>query len=102
MAPSSSDQNGAVCTATTLPLNSGNDAGAAIEGAIAAQVEIRARQSHVILVSDYQKGVITRRSMAHVLGFAQSAGLPVIVDGACIGAIGVGSGSGDQDRKSVV
>ena len=30
MAPSSSDQNGAVCTATTLPLNSGMSAGAAI------------------------------------------------------------------------
>ena len=30
MAASSSDQNGAVCTATTLPLNSGSDAGAAM------------------------------------------------------------------------
>ena len=30
MAPSSSDQNGAVCTATTLPLNSGISAGAAM------------------------------------------------------------------------
>lgn len=26
-------------------------------------------------------------------------GMPIIVDGACIGGIGVGSGTGDQDRE---
>ena len=36
MAPSSSDQNGAVGTATTLPLNSGSNAGAAIASRKAA------------------------------------------------------------------
>ncbi len=41
---------------------------------------MRARPSQVILVSDYQKGVVTRRSMAHLVGFAQANGVPVIVD----------------------
>jgi D-beta-D-heptose 7-phosphate kinase/D-beta-D-heptose 1-phosphate adenosyltransferase len=54
--------------------------GASIEEAIASQVEMRARPSQVILVSDYQKGVVTRRSMAQMIGFAQANGLPVIVD----------------------
>ena len=37
-------------------------------------------------------------AMAQDLHFTNlRGGLPVIVDGACIGAIGVGSGSGDQD-----
>ena len=34
----------------------------------------------VVLVSDYQKGVVTRRSMAHLLSFAQASGVPAIVD----------------------
>ncbi len=59
---------------------SDHEAGPAIEEALAAQVEMRARSAQVILVSDYQKGVVTRRSMAHVSGYGQSAGIPVIVD----------------------
>ena len=31
-------------------------------------------------MSDYQKGVITRHTMAHLLSFAQASGVPVIVD----------------------
>lgn len=63
-----------------IDFESDHDAGASIEAAIAAQIEMRARHTQVILVSDYQKGVITRRSMEHILGFARSSGLPVIVD----------------------
>lgn len=63
-----------------IDFESDHEVGTAIEEALAAQVDMRARASQVILVSDYQKGVVTRRSMAHVLGFAQSSGLPVIVD----------------------
>lgn len=59
---------------------SDHEAGAAIEEALAAQVEMRAKSAQVILVSDYQKGVVTRRSMAHVSAYGQSAGIPVIVD----------------------
>jgi len=63
-----------------IDFESDHEVGAAIERAIAAQIEMRARPSQVILVSDYQKGVVTRRSMAHLLSFAQTSGLPVIVD----------------------
>ncbi len=59
---------------------SDHEAGPAIEEALASQVEMRARTSQVILVSDYQKGVITRRSMAQLAAYGQSAGIPVIVD----------------------
>ncbi|HEX6163948.1 MAG TPA: PfkB family carbohydrate kinase, partial [Vicinamibacterales bacterium] len=56
------------------------DVSDAIADALGAQLEMRARAAQVVLVSDYQKGVVTRRSMAHLLSFARSNGLPVIVD----------------------
>lgn len=59
---------------------SDHEIGTAIEEAVAAQVDLRARSAQVILVSDYQKGVVTRRSMAHVSAYGQAAGIPVIVD----------------------
>ena len=63
-----------------IDFESDHEVGAQIEEAIASQVDMRARSSHVILVSDYQKGVVTRRSMAHVVASAHANGLPVIVD----------------------
>jgi len=63
-----------------IDFESDHEVGAQIEEAIASQVDMRARSSHVILVSDYQKGVVTRRSMAQLVAFAQANGLPVIVD----------------------
>ena len=63
-----------------IDFESDHEVGAAIEAAIASQVEMRVRSAQVILVSDYQKGVVTRRSMSHLLSFAQASGLPVIVD----------------------
>jgi rfaE bifunctional protein kinase chain/domain len=63
-----------------IDFESDHEVGTAVEEAIASQVDMRARSSQVILVSDYQKGVVTRRSMAQVVAFAQSNGLPVIVD----------------------
>lgn len=59
---------------------SDHEIGTAIEEAVAAQVDMHARSAQVILVSDYQKGVVTRHSMAHVSAYGQSAGIPVIVD----------------------
>ena len=56
------------------------EVGVGIEAAVASQVEMRARPSQVILVSDYQKGVVTRRAMAHMVSFAQANGIPLIVD----------------------
>ena len=63
-----------------IDFESVHEVGTAIEDAIASQLEMRAKASQVILVSDYQKGVVTRRSMAHIIGFSQSSGVPVIVD----------------------
>lgn len=63
-----------------IDFESDHEVGTAIEDAIVSQVDLRARAAQVVLVSDYQKGVITRRSMAHIASFAQGAGLPVIVD----------------------
>ena len=63
-----------------IDFESDHEVGAAIEDALGSQVDLRARSAQVILVSDYQKGVVTRRSMAHLLSFAQANGLPVIVD----------------------
>ena len=63
-----------------LDFESDHDAGDEIEYALGQQIEMRARSAQVVLVSDYQKGVVTRRSMAQLLSFAHSNGLPVIVD----------------------
>ena len=63
-----------------IDFESAHEVGTAIEEALAKQVEMRARSAQVVLVSDYQKGVVTRRSMASLLSFAQAAGVPVIVD----------------------
>ena len=52
----------------------------AIEDALASQIEMRVRSAQVVLVSDYQKGVVTRRTMAQVVAFAQQNRVPVIVD----------------------
>ena len=59
---------------------SDHEVGQAIEDALATQIDLRANAAQVILVSDYQKGVVTRRSMAHVSAYGQAAGIPVIVD----------------------
>jgi D-beta-D-heptose 7-phosphate kinase/D-beta-D-heptose 1-phosphate adenosyltransferase len=63
-----------------IDFESDHEIGANIEEAIAAQVEMRAKPAQVILVSDYQKGVITRRSMAQLVAFGHANQLPVIVD----------------------
>jgi D-beta-D-heptose 7-phosphate kinase/D-beta-D-heptose 1-phosphate adenosyltransferase len=63
-----------------IDFESDHEVGTAIEEALAKQIEMRAGSSQVVLVSDYQKGVITRRSMASLLSYASAAGVPVIVD----------------------
>ncbi len=63
-----------------IDYESDHEVGSAIEEAIAAQLESLARSAQVVLVSDYQKGVVTRRSMAHTVAFGHSNGVPVIVD----------------------
>jgi D-glycero-beta-D-manno-heptose-7-phosphate kinase len=63
-----------------IDFESDHEVGTAIEEALASQVEMRAPAAQVVLVSDYQKGVVTRRSMAHMIAFAQQNRIPVIVD----------------------
>ena len=63
-----------------IDFESEHEVGAEIEEALGQQVEMRVRSSQVVLVSDYQKGVVTRRSMAQLLAFASGSGVPVIVD----------------------
>lgn len=63
-----------------IDFESDHDAATEIEEAIGQQMEMRARGAQVVLVSDYQKGAVTRRTMAHVLSFAHNNGVPVIVD----------------------
>jgi D-beta-D-heptose 7-phosphate kinase/D-beta-D-heptose 1-phosphate adenosyltransferase len=63
-----------------IDYESDHDAKSEVEAALMAQVAARARSAQVILVSDYQKGVITRQSMAQLVSFAHTNGLPVIVD----------------------
>ena len=56
------------------------EVGTIIEEALGQQLEVRARSAQVVLVSDYQKGVITRQSMAQLISIAHASGVPVIVD----------------------
>ena len=63
-----------------IDFESEDEVGPAIEEALGVQIEMRGRGSQVVVVSDYHKGVVTRRSMAHALAFANGAGVPVLVD----------------------
>jgi D-glycero-beta-D-manno-heptose-7-phosphate kinase len=63
-----------------IDYESDNDVSSDVEQAMLAQVATRARSAQVILVSDYQKGAITRRSMAQLVAFGRASGVPVIVD----------------------
>jgi D-beta-D-heptose 7-phosphate kinase/D-beta-D-heptose 1-phosphate adenosyltransferase len=63
-----------------IDFESDHEIGTPVEEAIASQVDMRARSAQVILVSDYQKGVVTRRAMAQLVAFAHANGVPVIVD----------------------
>lgn len=51
-----------------------------VEDALVAQVTSRAERAGVIVVSDYLKGVVTRRLVAQIVVFGQERGIPVLVD----------------------
>ena len=50
------------------------------EDAVMAVIDQHLEQAQVLLVSDYQKGVITRRVMAHLVACAHERGIPLLVD----------------------
>ena len=57
-----------------------DDVSGDVEDALVAQLEDVAAGAHAIVVSDYLKGVVTRRLMAHVVAVGQRHGIPVLVD----------------------
>ena len=54
--------------------------GRAVEDALADLLDARVDGAGAIVVSDYLKGVVTRRVMARVLAAGQARGVPVLVD----------------------
>jgi rfaE bifunctional protein kinase chain/domain len=56
------------------------DAAGAIADALAAAVEAAAATAHVIVVSDYLKGVVTARVMARAVAAAHQRRVPLLVD----------------------
>jgi D-beta-D-heptose 7-phosphate kinase/D-beta-D-heptose 1-phosphate adenosyltransferase len=50
------------------------------EDAVMAVIDQHLDDVQVLLVSDYQKGVITRRVMAHIVACAYECGVPLLVD----------------------
>jgi rfaE bifunctional protein kinase chain/domain len=56
------------------------DAAGAIDDALAAAVDGAVATAHVIVVSDYLKGVVTPRVMAHAVAAAQQHRVPLLVD----------------------
>ncbi len=56
------------------------EVGADLERALASQVESRSASARVIVISDYLKGVVTRRLMSRIVSFASRRQIPVLVD----------------------
>ena len=50
------------------------------EDAIMAVIDQHLELAQVLLVSDYQKGVVTRRVMAHLVACGHERGIPLLVD----------------------
>jgi rfaE bifunctional protein kinase chain/domain len=57
-----------------------NEVGRGIEDAVADVISVRSDGAGAIVVSDYLKGVVTRRVMAHVIATSQRRAIPVLVD----------------------
>ena len=57
-----------------------DDVSGDVEDALVTELEDVAAGAHAIVVSDYLKGVVTRRLMAHVVAVGQRHGIPVLVD----------------------
>jgi rfaE bifunctional protein kinase chain/domain len=54
--------------------------GRGVEDALADLVDTRIDGARALVVSDYLKGVVTRRLMAHVIAAGRQRGVPVLVD----------------------
>jgi D-beta-D-heptose 7-phosphate kinase/D-beta-D-heptose 1-phosphate adenosyltransferase len=63
-----------------VDFESDHDIGDEAADAVAAAVESHAASAHAIVVSDYLKGVVTRRIMARIAALALAHNLPLLVD----------------------
>lgn len=52
----------------------------AVQDAVKHAIDVRIKDAHAVVVSDYAKGVITPAVARHAITKARAAGLPVIVD----------------------
>ena len=52
----------------------------AVQDAVKQAIDLRIKDAHAVVISDYAKGVITPDVARHVIATAQAAGLPVVVD----------------------
>ena len=52
----------------------------AVQDAVKQAIEVRIRDAHAVVISDYAKGVITPAVARHAIATARAAGLPVVVD----------------------
>jgi D-beta-D-heptose 7-phosphate kinase/D-beta-D-heptose 1-phosphate adenosyltransferase len=57
-----------------------DDVGEDVERALIAVLDSAASAAGAIVVSDYLKGVVTRRVMAHAVALAHARGIPILVD----------------------
>ena len=59
---------------------SDREIGEDVADAVMAQVTARAEGAGIILISDYLKGVVTRKLAAQIVAFGQERSIPVLVD----------------------
>lgn len=63
-----------------LDIEKSDDVGPAVEDALFAALDAAVGDADAIVVSDYQKGVVTRRVMAHAAALAARRDVPLLVD----------------------
>lgn len=63
-----------------IDVERGDDANGATEAALVSVLETAAAGADVVVVSDYLKGVITSRVMAHLVAATQARSVPLLVD----------------------
>jgi D-beta-D-heptose 7-phosphate kinase/D-beta-D-heptose 1-phosphate adenosyltransferase len=57
-----------------------NEIASAIEEAVIRVFDDRVTRARAVVISDYLKGVVTKRVASHVIGVGRASGIPVLVD----------------------
>lgn len=63
-----------------IDVERGDDADAAIDAALVSVIEAAVPDANAVIVSDYLKGVVTPRVMAHLVAATRARGIPLLVD----------------------